>query len=402
MEAIFSGKFDNSKYKPRRDNIPRILLRGWHPGTAAAALGLNTDRGIYPFAWHYLLLALNDGVSLEPVVIPPRLTDLSRGEVLALASVHIGGDVEVLSQLSSWSADLPTAVFFAMGSYEVEGWEMHEPGHVAVVDLSRPYPIIHVPDLGWSSLPMEYLVHGPITQGLRVVSIAAIRTTLHCSLWPFCHSVRREPHSITEEEIRDSVRFGLLFQGAADKHVDVALVLAASLLSWGQVQVSSPRPLGEADLLRAERQQTRPWPPADLERILGSRILVHNGVGPPLSGAVLANSLTSTVGAPQLELTLSLLTRMQETWGPASDNTAGTSQPRLTREQWEAAFRAAASQHTYKPHICRQLRCRFCGKTRAGATVTDFSRPESIYFCTKRCLNLQARKESVERAAEFS
>ncbi|KAH8772604.1 hypothetical protein F5883DRAFT_641970 [Diaporthe sp. PMI_573] len=364
MEALFGGKFDNRNYDPRGDNIPRILLRGWHPGTAAAAVGLNTDRGIYPFAWYHLLPALINGVSQEPVVAPPRLTDLSRSEVLALASAHIG-------------------VFFALGEYAVEGWDMAEPGHIAVVDLSRPYHIIHAPDLGWTSLPMEYLVHGPVTQGLRVVSIAAIRTTLNCQHWPFCHSVAREPHSVTEDEIRDSVRFGLLFQSAADEHVDVAIVLAASLLSWAQVPVGSPRPLGMADLQRAEQQQTR-WPPADLDIILGSRLLVHNGVGPPLSGAVLANPLTST-----------------EAWGSASSDTAGASQPRLTRDQWEAAFREAASLHTPVLHSCGPFSCRFCGgKTRAGATATDFSRPEFIYFCTMRCLNSQAEKDRVEGAAE--
>jgi len=276
---------------------------------------------------------------------------------------------------------------------------MTEPGHIAVVDLSRPHHIIHAPDIGWTSLPMEYLVHGAVTQGLRVVSIAAIRTTLNCQHWPFCHSVAREPHSVTEDEIRDSVRFGLLFQSAADEHVDVAIVLAASLLSWAQVPVGSPRPLGMAELLSAGQQQTR-WPAADLEIILGSRLLVHNGGGPPLSGAVLANPLTSTVGAPQLELTLELLTRMQEAWGSASSDTAGTSQPRLTRDQWEAAFREAASLHTPVLHNCGPFSCRFCGKTRAGATATDFSRPESIYFCTMRCLNSQAREDRVEGAAE--
>lgn len=286
MEPTF-GINDSRRYRPRGDNIPRVLVRGWHPGTAAAALGLNSDRGIYPFAWHFHVspASRHAGAGCEPADVPPRLTDLSRGHVLALAAAHIGGDTDSLSPFTSWSADLPTAVFFALGEYSVRGWVMNtEPGHIAVVDLSRPHPIIHATDLGWSSLPMEYMVHGPVTQGLRVVSIAMMRSTLNCHLWPFCHGVRREPHPVTEEEIRDSVRFGLLFLNTADTHVDIAIILAASLLSWGQVPVGSPKPLGKADLLRAEEQQTRPWPAADVERILTSRLLVHNGAFPPLSG----------------------------------------------------------------------------------------------------------------------
>jgi hypothetical protein len=399
MEALFSGTFDYRKYEPRLDNIPRILLRGWQQGSAAGVLGFNTDRGIYPWAWHYLLPEFSDTFGAEPVDIPPRLTDLCRGEVLALASMHIRGDeTEVFTPFTSWTADLPTAVFFAMGTFTADGWAIHGQGEIAVVNLSPPYPItIHAPDVGFRDLPMEYLVHGPVTQGVRVVSIAAIRNALNCPLWPFCHGTRREPHPVTEEEIRDSAMFGLLFLDPADENVDVALVLAASLLSWAQVPVSSPRPLGEADRLCAERQVARPWPSEDLERILNSRLLVHNGAVPPLSDAVLANPQTSTVGAPQLKLTLGLLTRMQEAWGPARDKTAGASKPPPTRGQWEAAFRAAASQHTPVPHSCGPFTCKFCGKSRAGAPATDHSRPESIFFCSERCLSSQDREHRDER-----
>lgn len=397
MEPPHRDLYDERKYTPRRDNIPRILLRSWHPGTAVTGWGLNTDRGVYPFAWRFQVLPPRR----EPPVVPPPLTDLSRGEVLALAAGHIGGDTDSPTQFTSWTADLPTAVFFALGAYEVFGWAMNpEPGHVAVVDLSRPQqrPIIHATDLGWGSLPMEYLVHGPVTDGLRVVHMARIRTTLNCPLWPFCHGVRREPHPVTEEEIRDSVRLGLLFLSAADTHVDVAIILAASFLSWGQVPVRSPSPLAEADLLRAEQQQARPWPQADLDSILTSRLLLHNGVFPPLSGAILANSLTSTVGAPQLELTLSLLTRKQEAWRPANgDGTAGTSQPRLTREQWEAAFRAAAYRHVPVNHSCGVFLCRCCGN-RARTDAPDYSLPVSIFFCSNRCAAMYDLREANERA----
>lgn len=400
MEPSHRGLYDESKYTPRRDNVPRILLRGWHSGTAATALGLNTDRGIYPFAWRFQVLP----APAEPVNDPPRLTDLSRGEVLALAASHIGGDTDSLTPFTSWTADLPTAVFFALGEYDVFGWAMNpEPGQVAVVDLSRPQqPIIHATDLGWQSLPMEYLVHGPVTEGLRVVHIASIRTTLNCPLWPFCHGVRREPHSVTEEEIMDSVRIGLLFLSAADTHVDVAIIIAASLLSWGQVPVRSPSPLGEVDLMRVESQQTRPWPRADLERILTSRLLVHNGAFPPLSGAVLANFLTSTVGAPQLELTLSLLTRMQEAWGrPANTgNTAGTSRRLLTREQWEAAFREAAYRNSPLAHICGPFICRGCG-SRARNDAPDYSLVDTLLHCSNRCAALYDLRQATERSQRF-
>lgn len=354
MDRVFSASFD--KFEPRRDNVPRILLRGWHPGTAATALGMNTARGIYPFAWQCLLPASNTRVSREPPSLPSRLTELSRAAVTALAQGHIGGYEDVATPFTSWSADIATAVFFALGSYGPT-WDMNaEPGYIAVVSSSRPRPIIHVPDLGWSNLPQEYLLYGPVVEGLRVVSIAAIRTTLNCEHWPFCHRARREPHRVTEEEICDSVRVGLLFQSASDEHVDVAMVLAASLLSWAQVQVASPRPLSSADLLRAEEQQTRPWPREDIETILRSRLLVHNGVGPPLSGGLLGNPLTSTVGAPQLELTINLLSRMQTAWG---SHTAGTNPPGLTREQWEAAFRAAASRRSPVPHSCGPIGANF-------------------------------------------
>lgn len=162
MDHIFSAKFD--KYEPRRDNVPRILLRGWHPGTAAAALGLNTARGIYPFAWQYLLPASNTRVSREPPSLPSRLTELSRAAVTALAQYHVQGDEHVSTPFTSWTADLPTAVFFALGSFGEFHWDMnHDAGHVAVVDLSRQRPVIHTPDLGWRSLPQEYLLYGPVT-----------------------------------------------------------------------------------------------------------------------------------------------------------------------------------------------------------------------------------------------
>ncbi|KAG6356686.1 hypothetical protein INS49_014560 [Diaporthe citri] len=375
MENIFSARFD--KYEPRRDNLPRVLLRGWHPGTAAAALGLNTGRGIYPFAWQCLLPASNTRVSREPPSLPSRLTELSRPAVTALAQSHIGSQQEVATPFTSWTADLSTAVFFALGSFGHVQWEMNDaPGYIAVVDSSRPRPVIHVPDLGWQSLPQEYLIYGPVTEGIRVVSIAAIRNIINCQHWPFCHSVRREPHAVTEEEIRDSVRVGLLFLGPTDKHVDVVLVIAASLLSWAQVRVLSPRPLGPAELARAERQQTRPWPQPDLDTILGSRLLVHKGAVPPLSGALLGNALTST-----------------SAWEPARD-TAETSPPVLTRAQWVAAFKAAANWHSPVPHDCGPIRCEFCGKV--GATATDWLKLESIYFCSQQCYDSQAKKERAE------
>lgn len=358
MENIFGAKFD--KYKPRRDNVPRILLRGWHPGTAAAALGLNTARGIIPFAWQCLLPASNTRASREPPSLPSRLTELSKAAVTALAQGHVGSE-EFLTPFTSWTADVSTAVFFAVGSYtgRFVQWEMNdEPGYIAVVDSSHSRPIIHVPDLGWVSLPQEYLIYGPVAEGLRVVSISTIRSTLNCQHWPFCHSVRREPHAVTEEEIRDSVRVGLLFLGPAEKHVDVAIVIAAALLAWAQVQVLSPRPLGPAELARAEKQQTRPWPQADIDTILGSRLLVHKGAVPPLSGAVLGNALTSTVGAPQLELTIQLLTKMQAAWDPAR-HTTEASPPVLTRAQWVAAFKSAANRYSPVPHNCGPIRREF-------------------------------------------
>lgn len=395
MDHIFSAKFD--KYEPRQDNVPRILLRGWHPGTAAAALGLNTGRGIYPFAYQYLLPASNTQVSREPPSLPSRLTELSVAAVTALAQCHIGSEQEVATPFTSWTADLAVSVYFALGSFShTQGWDVNDvPGYIAVVDSSLPRPVIHVPDLGWQSLPQEYLLYGPVTQGLRVVSINTIRGTLNCQNWPFCHSVRREPHTVTEEEIRDSVRVGLLFQGPADQHVDVALVVAASLLSWAQVRVLSPRPFGPAELARAERQQTRPWPEADIDNILSSRLLVHKGAVPPLSGAVLGNALTSTVGAPQLELTIQLLTKMQSAWDPARD-TSGTSPPVLTRAQWVAAFKAAANRHSPSLHDCGPICCESCGKTHGGTTATDWLKLESIYFCSQQCYDSQARKERAE------
>lgn len=399
MDNIFSAKFD--KYEPRQDNLPRILLRGWHPGTAAAALGLNTARGIYPFAWQYLLPASNTQVSREPPSLPSRLTELSRAAVTALAQCHIQGQEDVATPFTSWTADLSTAAFFALGSFGEFEWQVNdEAGYIGVVDMSRSRPVIHVPDLGWQSLPQEYLVYGPVTDGIRVVSIATIRNTLNCEHWPFCHSVRREPHPVTEEEIRDSVRVGLLFQGPADKHVDVAIVVAASLLSWAQVRVLSPRPLGDADLLHSERQQARPWPRADLDAILGSPLVVHKGAGPPLSGAVLGNGLTSTVGAPQLALTTQLLTEMQSAWDPAR-HTAEPSPPVLTRAQWVAAFRAAATRHSPSLHDCGPILCQFCEKTHPGATATGWLRFESIYFCSEQCQDSQARLERVEEGARL-
>lgn len=395
MASTFGAWFD--KYEPRQDNLPRILLRGWHSGTAASALGLNTARGIYPFAWQYLLPASNTQVSREPPSLPSRITELSRAEVADFALCHIQSFEGVATPFTSWSADLATAAYFALGSFGKFQWDMNdEAGYIAVLDMSRSRPVVHVPDLGWRELPQEYLVYGPVTEGIRVVSIATIRKTLNCEHWPFCHSVRREPHPVTEEEIRDSVRVGLLFQGPADKHVDVAMVVAASLLSWAQVRVSSPRPLSDADLLRAEREQARPWPRADLDAILGSPLVVHKGAGPPLSGAVLGNDLTSTVGSPQLALTTQLLIEMQSAWDPAEP-----SPPVLTRAQWVAAFRAAAKRHSPSLHDCGSILCKFCEKTHPGATATGWLRFESIYFCSEQCQDSQARWERVEEGARL-
>lgn len=429
MDLMFSVNSD--KFKPRQDNLPRILLRGWHPGTAASALGLNTGSGIYPFAWQCTAPASNKLVSRDPPNLPVRLHELSKIAVKALASEHIAGEEDVATPFTSWTADFSTSAFFGMGSPALSSagevqWEMHgAPGYIAVMDSSRPRPVIHVPDLGWASLPQEYLVYGPVIQGLRVVSIATIRKTLNCIHWPNCHSVRGEAHPVTEEEIRDSVRVGLLFQGPADNNVDVAMVVAASLLSWAQVPVSTPRPLEPEDLVQAERQQVRPWPEEDVGAILSSRLLVHKGAVPPLSGAVLGNALTSTVGAPQLELTIQLLTRMQSAWGPAAETgptaeadpaaetgpaaeagsaaetgpAAETSPPVLTRAQWVAAFKAAANRLAPTPHDCGPIRCEFCGKVHPGDTATGWLRFEFIYFCSQECQISQAKKEKVERGA---
>lgn len=197
------------------------------------------------------------------------------------------------------------------------------------------------------------------------------------------------------------MRVGLLFQSPADNHVDVVMVVAASLLSWAQVRVPSPRPLGPADLVRAERQQTRPWPQADVDVILGSRLLVHNGGLPPLSGAVLGNTITSTVGAPQLELTIQLLTEMQKAWEPAGQTPGTTSPSVLSRAQWVEAFRAAADRCSPSIHECGERLCEFCEKIHPGDTATDWLRFESMYFCSEQCQHSHARKERVERAAEF-
>ncbi|KAG8158770.1 hypothetical protein KVR01_011213 [Diaporthe batatas] len=386
LQPSYQEMTSTRKFKFRRNNIPRVLIRGWHTGTAATTRGLNTDRGVYPFAWHFKVLP----PAAEPAPVPPPLTDLTRGEVISRSVTHISGDRRDPSVFTSWTADLPTAVFFALGDFDHSGWIVHaEPGHVAVVDPSRPpppLPVAHAADLGWGSLPMEYLVHGPVTEGLRVVSITAIRGTLNCPLFPFCYNVPREPHPVTEEEIRDSVRVGLMFLSAADTHVDVALVIAASLLSWGQVPVRSPIPLNEADMARIRRQQTRPWPQADLDTIISSRLLVHDGAFPPLSGAALANPLTST-----------------EAWGGrpaggAGNNTAGASRPRLTREQWEAAFRDAAGRHTPREHECGQFVCKGCGKSRAREEPPDYSLPETLFHCSNRCAAMHDVRGAVDTA----
>lgn len=399
MDNIFSGNVD--KYEQRRDNLPRVLFRGWHPGTEAAGLGLNTARGIYPFAWQCLLPESNTRVSRETPSLPWNLTELSSAAVKALARCHIAGfgPPEVTpSPFTSWTGDLSTAVFFALGNYGQYQWEMNDAtGYIAVVDSSQPHPFIHVPDLGWQSLPQEYLVYGPVTQGHRVVSVAKIRSSLNCEHWPFCHGVRREPHTVTEEEIRDSVRVGLLFQRPEDKDVDVAMVIAASILAWAQVRVLSPRPLSEIDLLRAETQQTRPWPQTDLDAILGSRLLIHDGARPPLSGAVLGNPLASTVGAPQLSLTIQLLTNMQSAWAPAT----GMSPPLLTCAQWAAAFEVAANRYSPSLHDCGPIRCDFCKKTQTSVTTANWLKFESTNFCSEQCQDSQAKMEEADRGSEF-
>lgn len=347
MDQLFSTRFD--KYKLRRDNLPRVLFRGWHSGTRATALGLNSPRGVYPFAWQNLLPASNTQVSREPPSLPSHLDELSKVAVTALASKHIGSDF-FQTPFTSWTADLATAVWFSMGSFGELQWEMNEgPGFVAVVDLSYSWPVIHVPDLGWTSLPQEWLIYGPVTR-VRVVSVDEIRNTI-CTHWPSCYGSRHEPHHVTEEEIRDSVRVGLLFQDKEDKEIDITLVVAASLLSWGQTLVPSPRPLSEADILSFETQQVRPWPSEDIQSILRSRLLIHGDAVPPLSGTLLGNSLTSTVGAPQLQLTIQLLTEMQTTW------VAATTRLSLAREEWEANFAKALSQYSPTPHSCIPIRC---------------------------------------------
>ncbi|KAJ0117079.1 hypothetical protein J7T55_003495 [Diaporthe amygdali] len=263
MDQLSSTRFD--KYKLRRDNLPRVLFRGWHSGTRATALGLNSPRGVYPFAWQNLLPASNTQVSREPPSLPSHLDELSKVAVTALASKHIGSDF-FQTPFTSWTADLATAVWFSMGSFGELQWEMNEgPGFVAVVDLSYSWPVIHVPDLGWTSLPQEWLIYGPVTR-VRVVSVDEIRNTI-------C----------------------LLFQDKEDKEIDITLVVAASLLSWGQTLVPSPRPLSEADILSFETQQT--------------------------------------------------------TW------VASTTQSSLAREEWEANFAKALSQYSPTPHSCIPIRC---------------------------------------------
>lgn len=377
-------------YRPRRDNLPRVLFRGYHSDTHATTLGLNSAAGIYPFAWQCLLPRSNSMVNRLALSLPLRLSSLSIVAVTTLASSHVGGEV-VDSPYTSWTADFSTAVYFSLGSPGVFEWDTNEePGFVAAVELSPAHQVIHVPDLGWESLPMEYLLYGPVIEGIRAVSIAAIRDALNCKLWPSCHGVKREPHHIAEEEIRDSMKVGLLFQKPEDQTLDISLIVAASLMSWNQVHVSSPRPFGEADLSRFKRQKTWPFPITEIQTIIESRLLVHNGSGPPLSGAPLRNPRTNTVGAPQLQLTIQLLTEMQASWQPRSPG------ERTSRGEWKARFARAVSRHSPAPHSCGAIRREVCGNTQ-GDDASRWLKRDSTYFCSKECQPLQRQRERFER-----
>lgn len=74
-------------------------------------------------------------------------------------------------------------------------------GYICVLDTHAFLPkgkrgrrIIHAPDLGWSCLPFEYLIHGPVRgPAFRCVPIKEIRRVLDCPRFPFCP----QPHGVS-------------------------------------------------------------------------------------------------------------------------------------------------------------------------------------------------------------
>lgn len=144
------AQFKLTRYPDARANVPRFLLRGFHPRSGGGDPALKGFHGIVPQAFL-------DGTVSSKMYDYPRL----------MLRKLIDGDLrieKIRTPFSPWAANLQTAAYF--GSYH----RRFEDYCLAVVDTRQVYPFVtayHAPQLESIGLasgayPHEYLLYGQI------------------------------------------------------------------------------------------------------------------------------------------------------------------------------------------------------------------------------------------------
>lgn len=354
-------------------SLPRFLFRGFHGTSNATHAGFNSEIGVYP--WAYPL-----GKA------PPPVSQYDYTHILGAADHHVNFGMEPPSDLTSWTADLSTAIWFATGSYHHTEWQISSAkGYLCVLDVAawlpleeRPRHIFHAPRVGYRELPMEYLVYGHVTgPAYRCVSLPAIRQALGCERFPFCPVPPRTPHQPPPSEVRDALNVGSLFQLPTDTEADLTLAVAAGILAWTQRDVASPEPLTEAQIA------SELYRPATADELWDRQSLTAIGdqifpsVLPRLSRNALVNAMMDTTASPQLKLCGHLLVALRNIWKDRSVSI-------VARQTWQDSLPAIPGP----AHACPRIRrCDVCDKAEGepGVELTVCAPDCDTLYCSGQC-----------------
>ncbi|CAN8101095.1 unnamed protein product [Discula destructiva] len=418
----------------------------------ATIQGLNTQTGVYPFAYppRQRLQPRVQGyeaVQGVPDTEAQPLAEFTYDHLMQFAEWHVQFDINAQypTPFTSWTADFTTALWFASGSYAQRKTHVNvlgqALGYVCILDTAAWIPdgqrgrrIIHAPELGWTSLPFEYFVHGPVHgEAFRCVQIADIQRVLDCSRFPFCPTPYGAPpapapapaptpaqgptsspfdadlpeqfrhllatgtpagqsppqaprgpettaalHIPTRDEVAYAVRVGALFQLPDDGDIDVTLAVAAFMLARTQFNITpgSATPVEER-WLRANLFVTGPERPIDMfvdrdtAQAIGDHMFPMSIPLPPISALATINTNLDTLAQPQLQWAKNLLLRLDMFWRSLA------SAPRA----WTGfAWREAVSRLEGAPHRCPSEP--MAGQTTSsdgrGATVMQFTTPPRL------------------------
>jgi hypothetical protein len=107
------------------DKVPRFLFRGFHCANFATRSGLNTQTGVYPFAYappqHTASYQTRAGLEAEVGIPEPRASEddklipMDFQDHLRMAEHHVEFNLEAPapSPYTSWTADFTTAIWCA-------------------------------------------------------------------------------------------------------------------------------------------------------------------------------------------------------------------------------------------------------------------------------------------------